>query len=144
MSHNVMNDRRDARTDEWLQIDGAYALVGISDHAQDSLSDIVYVELPSVGDKFDAGQAFGVVESVKAASDLLMPIAGEVTEVNDATVDKPESLNSDPYGSWLVTILISDGGQTPKLKDADTHKPDRDTRAHQSAVPSDRRPVTRY
>ena len=110
MAHNVMNDRRYARTDEWLQIDGSYALVGISDHAQDSLSDIVYVELPGVGDKFDAGQAFGVVESVKAASDLLMPVAGEVTEVNDAAVDKPESLNGDPYGTWLVKILISDVG----------------------------------
>ncbi len=130
MAHNVMNDRRYARTDEWLQIDGAYALVGISDHAQDSLSDIVYVELPSVGDKFDAGQAFGVVESVKAASDLLMPIAGEVTEVNDATVDKPESLNSDPYGSWLVKILISDVGQLQELMDADAYTQYLDTREH--------------
>jgi len=126
MAHNVMHDRRYARTDEWLQIDGSYALVGISDHAQDSLSDIVYVELPSVGDKFDAGQAFGVVESVKAASDLL----GEVTEVNDAAVDKPESLNGDPYGTWLVKILISDVGQLQDLMDADAYTQYLDTREH--------------
>jgi glycine cleavage system H protein len=125
-----MHDRRYARTDEWLQIDGAHALVGISDHAQDSLSDIVYVELPSVGDKFDAGQPFGVVESVKAASDLLMPVAGEVTEVNDAAVDKPESLNGDPYGSWLVKILISDVGQLQDLMDADAYTQYLDTREH--------------
>ena len=130
MAHNVMHDRRYARTDEWLQIDGSYALVGISDHAQDSLSDIVYVELPSVGDKFDAGQAFGVVESVKAASDLLMPIAGEVTEVNDAAVDKPESLNGDPYGTWLVKILINDAGQLQDLMDADAYTQYLDTREH--------------
>ena len=130
MAHNVMNDRRYARTDEWLQIEGSYALVGISDHAQDSLSDIVYVELPSVGDKFEAGQAFGVVESVKAASDLLMPVAGEVTEVNDAAVDKPESLNGDPYGSWLVKILISDVGQLQELMDGDAYTQYLDTREH--------------
>jgi glycine cleavage system H protein len=125
-----MHDRRYARTDEWLHIDGSYALIGISDHAQDSLSDIVYVELPSVGDKFDQGQAFGVVESVKAASDLLMPVAGEVTEVNDAAVDKPESLNGDPYGTWLVKILISDVGQLQDLMDADAYTQYLDTREH--------------
>ena len=122
MAHNVMHDRRYARTDEWLQIDGSNALVGLSDYAQDSLSDIVYVELPSVGDKFDQGQAFGVVESVKAASDLLMPVAGEVTEVNDSVVDKPESLNSDPFGNWLVKILISDVGQLQDLMDAEAYE----------------------
>lgn len=130
MAHNVMHDRRYARTDEWLQIDGSHALVGISDYAQDSLSDIVYVELPSVGDTFNQGQAFGVVESVKAASDLLMPVAGEVTEVNDSVVDSPESLNSDPFGSWLVKILISDVGQLQDLMDADAYAQYLETREH--------------
>lgn len=130
MAHKVMPDRRYARTDEWLQIDGSYALVGLSDYAQDSLSDIVYVELPSVGDTFDQGQAFGVVESVKAASDILMPVAGEVTEVNDAVVDAPESLNSNPFGNWLVKILISDAGQVQDLMDAEAYEAYLATREH--------------
>ena len=130
MAHKVMHDRRYARTDEWLQIDGSYALVGLSDYAQDSLSDIVYVELPSVGDKFDQGQAFGVVESVKAASDLLLPVAGEVTEVNDAAVDKPESLNSDPFGNWLVRVRLSDPSQLAALMDATTYESYLSTREH--------------
>ena len=130
MAHNVMHDRRYARTDEWLQIDGSYALVGISDHAQDSLSDIVYVELPSVGDTFDAGQPFGVVESVKAASDLLLPVAGEVTAVNDAVVDAPESLNSDPFGNWLVRVRLSDPSQLTALMDATAYEAYLSTREH--------------
>ena len=130
MAHKVMHDRRYARTDEWLQIDGSYALVGLSDYAQDSLSDIVYVELPSVGDKFDQGQAFGVVESVKAASDLLLPVAGEVTAVNDAVVDAPESLNSDPFGNWLVRVRLSDPSQLTALMDATTYEAYLSTREH--------------
>ena len=130
MTAKVMPDRRYTRTDEWLQIDGSYALVGISDYAQDSLSDIVYVELPGVGDTFDQGQAFGVVESVKAASDILMPVAGEVIEVNDAAVDKPESLNSAPYDTWLVKILISDAGQIQNLMDAEAYEQYLSTREH--------------
>jgi glycine cleavage system H protein len=125
-----MHDRRYTRTDEWLQIEGSHGFVGLSDYAQDSLSDIVYVELPSVGDTFDQRQPFGVVESVKAASDLLLPVAGEVTEVNDAVVDKPESLNSDPYGSWLVKILITDVGQLQDLMDADAYEAYCATREH--------------
>jgi len=130
MTAKVMSDRRYTRTDEWLQIDGSYALVGISDYAQDSLSDIVYVELPGVGDTFDQGQAFGVVESVKAASDMLMPVAGEVTEVNDTAVDKPESLNSAPYETWLVKILISDASQLQNLMDAEAYEQYLATREH--------------
>ena len=130
MAHKVMSDRRYTRTDEWLQIDGSYGLIGISDYAQDTLSDIVYVELPSVGDTIDQGKPFGVVESVKAASDLLMPVAGEVTEVNDSVVDKPESLNSDPYDNWLIKVLISDVGQLQDLMDADAYEAYLSTREH--------------
>ena len=130
MAHKVMSDRRYARTDEWLQIDGSYGFIGISDYAQDTLSDIVYVELPSVGDTIDQGKPFGVVESVKAASDLLMPVAGEVTEVNDSVVDKPESLNSDPYDNWLIKVLISDVGQLQDLMDADAYEAYLSTREH--------------
>ncbi len=130
MAHKVMSDRRYTRTDEWLQIEGSYGLIGISDYAQDTLSDIVYVELPSVGDTIEQGKPFGVVESVKAASDLLMPVAGEVTEVNDSVVDKPESLNSDPYDNWLIKVLISDVGQLQDLMDADAYEAYLSSREH--------------
>lgn len=130
MTAKIMPDLRYAKTDEWVRVEDDEAVIGISDYAQDSLSDIVYVELPNTGEAFDAGTPFGVVESVKAASDLLLPVAGEVTEVNDAAVDKPESLNGDPYGTWLVKILISDVGQLQDLMDADAYTQYLDTREH--------------
>ena len=104
--------------DEWLRVESDEALVGISDHAQDALSDIVYLELPNVGDTFAQGEAFGVVESVKAAADLFMPVAGEVIAVNDALVDSPEQLNSAPYASWLIRIKLSDPNEVGTLMDA--------------------------
>ncbi len=130
MAHKVMSDLHYAKTDEWVRLEGDEAVVGISDYAQDTLSDIVYVELPSVGDTFDAGQPFGVVESVKAASDLLLPVAGEVTAVNDAVVDAPESLNSDPFGNWLVRVRLSDPSQLTALMDATTYEAYLSTREH--------------
>ena len=130
MAHKVLSDLRYAKTDEWLRVEGDEAVVGISDYAQDTLSDIVYVELPSVGDTFDAGQPFGVVESVKAASDLLLPVAGEVTAVNDAVVDAPESLNSDPFGNWLVRVRLSDPSQLTALMDATAYEAYLSTREH--------------
>ena len=130
MSHKILPDLRYAKTDEWIRVEGNEGVIGISDYAQDSLSDIVYVELPSVGDSFEQGQSFGVVESVKAASDLLMPVAGEVTEVNSDAVDSPELLNSDPFGTWLVKILISDAGQLPDLMDAEAYEKYLATREH--------------
>lgn len=99
-----------ARTHEWIRIEGDEATVGITDYAQDSLGDVVYVELPEVGASFEAGESFGAVESVKAASDLYLPVAGEVTAVNSALIDTPEILNSDPYGEgWLVKISVAPG-----------------------------------
>ncbi|MEI2659898.1 MAG: glycine cleavage system protein GcvH [Bifidobacterium adolescentis] len=130
MAHKVLSDLHYAKTDEWVRLEGDEAVVGISDYAQDTLSDIVYVELPSVGDTFDAGQPFGVVESVKAASDLLLPVAGEVTAVNDAVVDAPESLNSDPFGNWLVRVRLSDPSQLTALMDATTYEAYLSTREH--------------
>jgi glycine cleavage system H protein len=119
MSFKILLDLRYAKTDEWLRVEGDEGVVGISDYAQDALSDIVYVELPNVGDTFEAGAAFGVVESVKAASDLLLPVAGEVIATNDAVVDSPEMLNSDPFGEgWLVRIRLSDPAQVESLMDA--------------------------
>ena len=96
-------------TDEWLLVDGDTATIGITDYAQDALNDIVYVELPSVGDTFDKGAAFGTVESVKAASDLNMPVAGEVVEVNESLEETPETINADPYtDGWIIKIKVTD------------------------------------
>jgi len=103
--------------DEWLRLEGDEAVVGISDYAQDSLSDIVYLEVPEVGAVFEQGDVFGVVESVKAAADLYTPISGEVTAVNLDLVSDPEKLNTAPYDAWLVRIKISDPAQIKGLMD---------------------------
>jgi len=93
---------------EWIRLDGDECVVGITDHAQDSLGDVTFVELPSIGETFDSKEVFGVVESVKAASDLFMPVAGEIIEVNEELNDSPESVNSDPYKSgWMIRIRPS-------------------------------------
>lgn len=111
-----------ARSDEWLLIEGDSGTVGITDYAQDALNDIVFLELPEVGSTFEAGAAFGVVESVKAASDLSMPVGGTVTAVNDAAVDEPEALNTDPYGEgWLIKFTIHDSAEADTLMDASAY-----------------------
>ena len=110
------------KDDEWVLVEGDSATVGVTDYAQDSLSDIVYLELPSEGDSFEADDTFGVVESVKAAADLLMPVGGEVTAVNEALIDTPEALNSAPYDSWLIKITLSDASQLDDLMDAAAYK----------------------
>jgi glycine cleavage system H protein len=94
---------------EWVRKEDDLIVCGITDHAQDELSDVVYVELPEVGDSFPKGESFGVVESVKAASDLYMPMGGEIVEVNDALEDSPEIVNKDPFGQgWLIKFEPSD------------------------------------
>jgi glycine cleavage system H protein len=96
---------------EWIRVEGETGTVGITDHAQNSLGDVVYVELPAAGASFDAGAAFGSVESVKAVSELYLPVAGEVVESNAALADSPELVNEDPHGKgWMVTIKIGDLG----------------------------------
>ena len=98
------------KTHEWIKIEGDGATVGISDYAQDSLGDVVFVELPEVGASFEAGQPFGAVESVKAASELNMPVGGEVIEANTLLLDRPDLLNNDPYGDgWLIKIKLAQG-----------------------------------
>jgi glycine cleavage system H protein len=110
------------KEDEWIKVDGDEATVGISDHAQDALSDIVYLELPDVGDSFEMGETFGVIESVKAAADLYMPVSGEISAVNEDLIDTPETVNSDPYGeAWLVKIKLSDLAQLDDLMDVDAY-----------------------
>ena len=108
---------------EWLRVEGEEGVVGISDYAQDALSDVVYVELPEVGDLFDKGDVFAVVESVKAASDVYMPVTGEILEINDQLEDSPELVNQDPYGeAWLVRITIADPAELDDLLDAEAYK----------------------
>ena len=99
------NDRKYSQTHEWVKIESDSAIVGISDHAQDALGDITFVELPAIGRKVTKGKEFGVIESVKAASDLYAPISGEVVEVNTALSTAPEAINQDPYNKgWIVRI----------------------------------------
>jgi glycine cleavage system H protein len=101
---------------EWVRLSEDIGMVGITDHAQQELGDIVYVELPKVGDKFDAGQAFGSVESVKAVSELFLPLSGEVVEINEDVGNAPETINADPYGKgWLVRIRLRDSAETADL-----------------------------
>ncbi len=108
---------------EWARPDDAEFVCGITDHAQDSLGDIVYVELPEVGDTFEQGETFGVVESVKAASDLYMPLGGEITAVNEVLEDTPELVNQDPYGEgWMIRISPSDPAEFDDLLDADAYE----------------------
>ena len=97
---------------EWARQEGDLIVCGISDHAQESLSDVVYIEFPEVGDTLSQGETFGVVESVKAASDLYMPMSGEIVEVNTKLEDEPELVNSDPYGAgWMIKFKPSDPGE---------------------------------
>lgn len=120
---DIPADLHYSKSHEWIRIEGDVATIGITDHAQDSLNDIVYVELPDVGDSFDQEEEFGVVESVKSVSDLYLPLAGEVIEANEALEDEPETLNSDPYGEgWIVKIRISDADQIGELIDAAAYK----------------------
>lgn len=104
---------------EWVKLEDGKARVGITDFAQDQLGDVVYVETPSVGDSVEAGATFGVIESVKAASDLFCPVTGTVTEVNERLLDEPELVNSDPYGDgWMVVIEPADPSAIDALLDA--------------------------
>jgi glycine cleavage system H protein len=103
---------------EWIEIAGDHGKVGITDYAQQQLGDVVYVDLPEVGAKLKQGQSFGTIESVKAVSELYSPVSGEVTEVNTALKDKPETVNKDPHGSWMVAIKLTSPGEAGALLDA--------------------------
>lgn len=109
---------------EWLRMEGdTTGVVGITDFAQDQLGDVVYVELPAVGSRVEAGQIFGTVESVKTVSDLYSPVTGEVIEVNTALEDSPELVNSDPYGQgWMLKVRLADSGQVAGLLDAAAYR----------------------
>ncbi len=110
-----------AKTHEWVKQDESTVVVGISDAAQDMLSDIVFVELPEVGESVSAGDAVAVVESVKAAEDIVSPVTGSVVAVNEELNDTPELVNSDPYGSWFLKIIVTDAAELDNLMDADAY-----------------------
>ena len=113
---NVPENLQYSKDHEWLRVEGDTGTVGITDHAQNSLGDVVYVELPKVGDTFSAHGTFGSVESVKAVSELYLPVSGEVTEVNESLQDEPEKVNTDPYGEgWMVRVRLADKGEVDSL-----------------------------
>ena len=103
---------------EWIDLAGDSGKVGITDYAQQQLGDVVYVELPEVGAKLKQGQSFGTIESVKAVSELYSPVTGEVTAVNTALKDQPETVNKDPHGSWMIVIKLGNTSETGGLLDA--------------------------
>lgn len=114
----TLPDLKYAKTDEWIKLEGTVATLGLSDYAQDALNDLVFVELPKVGSAVTAGEAFGTVESVKAASEVVSPVSGTIKAVNTALESTPEKINSDPYGSWIVQIDVTDASGADALMDA--------------------------
>jgi glycine cleavage system H protein len=115
----VPDDRRFTKEHEWVRVEGDEAVIGITQYAADQLGDIVFVELPTVGKALEQFATFGVVESVKAVSDLFAPVAGEVLGVNDALADKPELVNDEPFGDgWMVRVRLADPAQVDGLLDA--------------------------
>lgn len=116
---NVPEQLRYSADHEWLSRDGSRARVGITDYAQDALGDVVFVQLPNVGDSVAVGDTFGEVESTKSVSDIYAPVAGTVSAVNDALADAPQLLNDDPYGEgWICELEMADDGQFDELLDA--------------------------
>jgi len=113
---NIPSDLKYAKSHEWVRVSGPLATVGITDHAQHELTDVVFVELPETGRKIKAGEACAVVESVKTASDIYSPVSGEVTEVNKAVVDNPSLVNTEPYaGGWFYKIKLSNSAELAAL-----------------------------
>lgn len=120
---NVPADLKYAKSHEWLRVKGDTAVVGITDHAQAELTDIVFVETPVVGRKVKAGESCAVVESVKTASDIYSPVSGEIVAANTQLAQKPELVNGDPYGQgWLFEIKLSDASEAAKLLNADDYR----------------------
>ncbi len=117
----VKEDVRYAESHEWVSVDGDIATIGISDYAQHALGDIVYVDMPEEGDEMEAGEVFGAVESVKAASDLICPVSGEVVEVNEVLEDSPELINKDAFDTWIIKVRMSNPDEVNALLDAEAY-----------------------
>jgi glycine cleavage system H protein len=120
---NIPENLRYSKDHEWVKVDGDVASIGITDYAQHSLGDVVYVDMPRVGDKFGTHEAFGSVESVKAVSEIFTPVSGEVVEVNESLNDTPEKVNSDPYGeAWFVKIKMSNALEVDAMLSGDEYE----------------------
>lgn len=118
----ILDDLRYADSHEWVKLEGDIATVGITDYAQHALGNIVYVDMPEVGDEVSAGEEFGAVESVKAASDLISPVSGEVVEINSELEDQPELINKDAYGNWIMKVKMSDPSELDALMNASDYE----------------------
>ena len=113
---NVPEDLHYSKDHEWVRVEGDEAIIGITDYAQNSLGDVVYVELPKAGDEFAANEPFGSVESVKAVSEVFSPLAGAVVRINESLADEPETVNSDPYGEgWMIRVKMANPGEVDSL-----------------------------
>jgi glycine cleavage system H protein len=123
MAGNIPANLKYTKEHEWARIEGNRVVVGVTSHAQESLGDVVYVELPKMGSTVTAGKQFGVIESTKAVSDLYSPLTGKVVKVNDALTDSPQTINSDPYGAgWIIEIEPSDSKELAGLMDASAYE----------------------
>ena len=118
----VPENLRYTKDHEWIRVEGEAGVIGITDHAQEELGDIVYVELPKVGAQLEAGKSFGTVESVKAVSELYAPASGKVLEVNEALNQSPENVNQDAHAAWMIKIELSKPGETGALLSADDYE----------------------
>ena len=118
----VMEGLYYSESHEYLRVEGDYGYIGITDYAQNALGTVVYVDMPEVDDELEAGEEFGAVESVKAASDLISPVSGTVVEVNEALSDNPELLNADAFANWIVKVELSDKGELDDLMDAEAYE----------------------
>ena len=123
MANNIPENLHYSKDHEWVKVEDGVATIGITDYAQHSLGDVVYVELPSVGDKFEAHEAFGSVESVKAVSEVFTPIAGEIVEANDALNDTPEAVNNDAYGeAWMIKVKMDNPLEADAMLSAEEYE----------------------
>lgn len=122
MEVKVVEGLKYSREHEWVKVEGNRAIIGITDYAQDSLGDIVFIDLPEVGREIKAGDAVAAVESVKAASDVYSPVSGTVVEVNQALEASPELINQDPYENWILVLEMSDPGELDALMDAEGYE----------------------
>lgn len=120
---NIPEDLRYSEEHEWLRPSSEYVTIGITDHAQSQMGDVVFIELPEVGDEITRGEAFGTVESTKAVSELFAPVTGKVVEINDTLVDAPETVNEDPYGDgWMLRVEPADPSDLDEMMDAEAYR----------------------
>lgn len=120
---NYPNNLKYSKDHEWVRVEGDVAVIGITDYAQDQLGDIVFVDIQTLGETLDKEEVFGAIEAVKTVADAFMPVSGEVLEVNEALEEKPQAVNTDPYGEgWMIKVKMSNPAELDELMDADAYK----------------------